>query len=169
MIKYLFSFLLPLLILTSCEPAPETAGTSPDRVHEVLDDWHQAASEADFDQYFSYFYDDSSIFMGTDDTERWAIAEFREWSKPYFDRGNAWDFRAVERNVYFSENGKVSWFDEKLDTPNLGPARGSGVLVKEDTTWKIDHYNLSIPIPNAIVDTVVRQIEQELKKEGGGQ
>lgn len=132
-------------------------------MNAVLDDWHNAAAEADFERYFNHFHSDSAIFMGTDATERWTIAEFKPWSKPYFERGKAWSFTPVERHVFFSKNGKTSWFDEALDTPNLGPARGTGVLIKEDTTWKIVHYNLSIPIPNIIADTVVKQVEEALK------
>ncbi len=131
-------------------------------VNVLLNDWHQAAADAEFERYFSYFRSDSSIFMGTDATERWTVAEFKPWSKPYFDRGSAWSFEAVERHIYFSRDGDISWFDEVLDTPNLGPARGSGVLAREGANWKIVHYNLSIPIPNAIVDTVVKQIEVAL-------
>lgn len=132
-------------------------------VNAILDDWHTAASEANFERYFSHFESDSAIFMGTDATERWTVAEFKPWAKPHFDDGEAWDFTPDERYVYVSESGETAWFDESLDTPNLGPARGSGVLVKKENTWQITHYNLSIPIPNAIVDTVVKQIDTELE------
>ncbi len=131
-------------------------------INTILDDWHLAASEANFERYFMHFASDSAIFMGTDATERWTIAEFKPWAKPYFEDGQAWDFTPVERHVYLSDNGETAWFDESLDTPNLGPARGSGVLVKQEESWKIAHYNLSIPIPNAIVDTVVKQIDNAL-------
>jgi hypothetical protein len=103
--------------------------------------------------------------MGTDATERWTIAEFQPWAKPYFeDDGVAWTFTPTFRKVYFSESGKTAWFDEELETPNLGPSRGSGVLVQTSNGWKIAHYNLAIPIPNSIVDDVVQQIETELNK-----
>jgi hypothetical protein len=93
------------------------------------------------------------------------VAEFKPWSKPYFeDDGVAWTFTSTFRKIYFSDNGMVAWFDEELDTPNLGPSRGSGVLVKNENGWKIAHYNLTIPIPNSIVDDVVEQIESELNK-----
>ena len=131
-------------------------------INTILDDWHLAASEANFERYFMHFTDDSAIFMGTDASERWTVAEFKPWAKPYFDDGKAWDFTPVERHVYLSDNSQTAWFDESLDTPNLGPARGSGVLVRKKETWKIAHYNLSIPIPNAIVDTVVKQIDNAL-------
>lgn len=156
--KY-FAIIL-VMVLGGCAPEPEI---SEEDIHTTLDDWHQAAAAADFEAYFSHFASDSSIFMGTDATERWTVEEFKPWSKPYFDEGRAWDFTPVERHVNFSEMGEVAWFDEELDTPNLGPARGSGVLVRQEGDWKIAHYNLSIPIPNAIADTVVQQVEEALQ------
>ncbi|SMO58319.1 nuclear transport factor 2 family protein [Fodinibius sediminis] len=143
------------------DPTPES---SPEAVAKVLDDWHQAAAVADFERYFSYFASDSAVFMGTDATERWTVEEFRSWAKPYFERGRAWNFTPTERYVYLSERGKTAWFDESLDTPNLGPVRGSGVLVRRGTSWRIAHYNLSIPIPNAIADTVVWQVRKALRE-----
>lgn len=161
MIRYYFFGILLLMTVVSCENDVNTPEAK-QQVNTVLDDWHNAAADADFERYFDYFASDSAIFMGTDATERWTVAEFKPWSKPYFERGDAWDFTPVERHVYISDNGKIAWFDEKLDTPNLGPARGTGVLVHQDTTWKISHYNLSIPIPNVIADTVVQQVEEAL-------
>ena len=151
------------ILVCSCSQTLENETPSAEAVQTVLDDWHDAAEDADFDRYFDHFATDSAIFMGTDATERWTIAEFRPWSKPYFDRGDAWNFEPVERHVYFSDNGKISWFDEVLDTPNLGPSRGTGILIKGEDEWKIAHYNLSIPIPNTIVDSVVNQVEEALK------
>jgi len=141
------------------EPAPTKA-----ELNEILDDWHEAAAEADFDRYFSHFVNDTSIFMGTDATERWTIAEFKPWSKPYFDRGSAWSFTPVDRFIYFSDSGKIAWFDESLDTPNLGPCRGSGVLSKTNQGWKIAHYNLAVPLPNELVDVVIPKIDSVLSK-----
>lgn len=134
------------------------------QISRVLDDWHNAAAEAEYERYFNHFAGDSAIFMGTDATERWTAMEFKFWAKPYFDRGSAWDFTPMKRHIYFSDNGKTAWFDESLDTPNLGLARGSGVVVKKSGNWKIAHYNLSIPIPNAIIDSVVQQVKEERKR-----
>ncbi|MGK7369882.1 MAG: nuclear transport factor 2 family protein [Candidatus Halalkalibacterium sp. M3_1C_030] len=162
--KYLcFLLVLSIVIQAGCRLAERNINPSETEVNQVLDDWHNAAAKADFERYFGHFRSDSAIFMGTDATERWTIAEFKPWSKPYFDRGSAWSFEPVERHVYFSADGNISWFDEALDTPNLGPSRGTGVLIKEEGSWKIAHYNLSIPIPNAIVDTVVSQIDRALR------
>jgi len=156
---------IPVFLLGACQPKETQIPPSPDEVNMVLDDWHAAAAEGDFERYFNHFESDSSIFMGTDATERWTIAVFKPWSKPYFeDDGVAWIFTPTFREVYFSDTGTTAWFDEELDTPNLGPSRGSGVLVKNENGWKIAHYNLTIPIPNSIVDDVVQQIETELNK-----
>lgn len=112
----------------------------------VLDDWHDAAARADEERYFGHFTDDA-VFLGTDATERWDVAAFREYAHPHFARGRAWAFRATRRDVIV--RGDVAWFDEDLHTENLGPARGSGVLVRgEDGAWRIAHYNLTITVPN---------------------
>ena len=141
-----------------------SAHAQEEAVNAVLDDWHDAAAKADFDRYFGHFADEQSIFMGTDDTERWNVAEFKAFSKPFFDRGRAWNFTPHTRFLMFNPEKTVAWFDEKLDTPNLGPSRGTGVLLLKNGEWKIAHYNLTVPIPNAIMDTVKTQIEQVLEK-----
>lgn len=160
--KYIVILCASILMACSVDKPEQKASSNPDEIHTMLDGWHEAASQANFEKYFNYFENDSSIFIGTDATERWTIAEFRPWSKPFFDSGKAWSFIAESRVVYFSENGLTAWFDETLATPNLGPCRGSGVLNITDNGWKISHYNLSVPIPNEIVNGVVKQIESTL-------
>ena len=120
-------------------------------IGSVLDGWHAAAAAADEEKYFSYFTTDA-VFLGTDATERWTRDEFRKWAHPYFAKGKAWSFKAVSRWITFAPDRTVAWFDEALDTPNLGPCRGSGVLVLEGQRWRIAQYNLSVPIPNALLD-----------------
>lgn len=121
---------------------------------EVLDSWHRAAAEADFDTYFSLMTDDA-VFLGTDATENWQLNEFKAFSKPYFDKGKAWSFTAVERNIYLNETNDFAWFDELLDT-QMKLCRGSGVLKKVDGQWKIAHYVLSIAVPNENVSELVQ-------------
>ncbi len=135
------------------------AGSADASVAAVLDDWHAAAAAADYQRYFSHFAPDA-VFMGTDASERWPIEEFRLWAKPFFDRGRAWSFSAVRRNVVV--RGPVAWFDEDLATPNLGPCRGSGVLVETDAGWKIAHYNLALPVPNDMVRDLVAMVAGEI-------
>ncbi len=127
-------------------------------VNEMINKWHKAASEADFETYFGILADDG-VFIGTDASENWQNDDFKEFSKPYFDRGKAWSFTTIERNIYINESGNFAWFDELLDT-RMEICRGSGVLSKENGKWRIKHYVLSITIPNEDVDHV-----SELKKE----
>jgi ketosteroid isomerase-like protein len=138
--------------------APCAAQSREAEVNAVLDDWHAAAAAADEKRYFGHLAEDS-IFLGTDATERWTKKQFHDYAKPFFDRGRAWSFRAVRRDVIFSKDGSLAWFDEDLATPNLGPCRGSGVLRRDGGTWKIVHYNLTLTIPNEVVDDVKKLVE----------
>ena len=126
-------------------------------IHTFINDWHQAAAEAKFDPYFSKMHE-KSIFIGTDATENWDKPAFMAYSKPHFDKGKAWNFKVLERNIFFSSDKKTVWFDELLDT-SMKICRGSGVLVYENNQWYIKHYVLSITIPNENVKEVI-----EIKK-----
>lgn len=134
--------------------------SEPDKgeVDSLLNQWHSAAGEADFEEYFGLMAE-NSIYIGTDATENWDLEEFKEFSKPYFDRGRAWDFTPIARNIYFSDSGTTAWFDELLDT-HMGICRGSGALTYQDGKWKIVHYVLSMTVPNEQADEVT-----ELKRE----
>jgi uncharacterized protein (TIGR02246 family) len=144
-------FLLGRLLLAPAGAPAQAA------VAAVLDDWHAAAAAADESRYFKHFAPDA-VFLGTDGTERWTVEEFRRYAHPYFVKGRAWSFKPVGRHVSFSADGAVAWFDEALETPNLGPARGSGVLVRINGAWKIAHYDLSVPIPNALMKELKERI-----------
>jgi len=124
-------------------------------INLVLDNWHQAAAEANFNSYFNAMTDDA-IFIGTDATENWKKPAFIQFAKPYFDKGKAWSFTKLERNIYFSSDKKTAWFDELLNT-QMKICRGSGVLVVDKNgNWKIKHYVLSMTIPNDHTDEVVK-------------
>jgi hypothetical protein len=132
----------------------------------VLDDWHAAAARADEEGYFGHLSEDS-VFLGTDATERWDKAAFRAYAHPYFAKGKAWSFRSARRAITVREGGAVAWFDEDLATPNLGPARGSGVLLKRGGRWQIVQYNLAITVPNERFDAVKRAAAGEAAPEPG--
>ena len=114
--------------------------------------WHKAAADADFDAYFGMMTSDA-VFIGTDATENWQNAAFRSFSKPYFDKGKAWTFTTLERNIYVDANKDIAWFDEHLKT-QMGICRGSGVVIRVNGIWKIKHYVLSIAIPNENVSEI---------------
>ena len=78
-----------------------------------------------------------------------------DYSKPHFDKGKAWNFTSLERNISFSKDGMYAWFDEILDT-QMKVCRGSGVLEKVGGKWKIKQYVLSMTVPNEVSDQVIK-------------
>lgn len=149
----LLLFLSAALLFCSCKTDPKDPTADKKKINTVLDSWHQAAAKADYNNYFKFFSEDA-IFIGTDATENWDKKRFMTWAKPYFDKGKAWSFTSLERNVYMNEALTFAWFDELLNT-QMKICRGSGVLVKQDDEWKIQQYVLSMTVPNPQVDSVV--------------
>ncbi len=144
--KILFQIVI-LFIISSCSSTKNLSlETETALINLTVDNWHKDAAETNFDAYFNTMANES-VFIGTDATENWNKKEFMEFSKPFFDKGKAWSFTSMERNIYFSENGKTAWFDELLNT-QMKICRGSGILIKENNQWKIKHYVLSMTIPN---------------------
>ena len=139
-------------------------GGSTKAIDGVLSSFHQAASDADGDLYFSLFAD-GAIFMGTDATERWTIAEFKAFAEPYFSEGRGWTYTKSERNIFVAANGLTAWFDEMLWNEKYGTCRGTGVLVLTEKGWRIAQYHLTFPIPNDLsADFTSRIKEFEAKK-----
>ncbi len=132
-----------------------------EKIDKLITSWHQAASNADFNAYFNKMTLDA-VFIGTDASENWNNKEFREFCKPYFDKGKAWSFTALERNIYCKEKNIV-WFDELLNT-QMGICRGSGIVKKVNKEWKIAHYVLSITIPNDKINEVLLLKKEEKRK-----
>jgi len=143
------------VLLSNCESnivKSEKVDTAQEKeaVTILLDNWHKSAAEANFETYFNAMTS-NSVFIGTDASENWNYTQFKEFSKPYFDKGKAWNFTAIQRNIYVKN--KVAWFDELLDT-HMGICRGSGVLTKSENGWGIEHYVLSLTIPNDNIDEI---------------
>ena len=142
------------MLFSAFSPNKKEQTKEKEKINSVLDSWHKAAANAQFDIYFS-FMTPNAIFIGTDPTENWNKKAFMAFAKPYFDKGKAWNFTALERPIYFSRDKKTAWFDELLDT-QMKICRGSGVLIFQNGKWKIAHYVLSIAIPNDNTDAVVK-------------
>ena len=144
------------LVLFGCKSKQITNQKNQEsQINLILNNWHKAAAEANFNSYFDAMADDA-IFIGTDATENWNKPAFIQFAKPYFDKGKAWNFTSLERNIYFSSDKKTAWFDELLNT-QMKICRGSGVLVLDEKgNWKIKQYVLSMTIPNDHTDEVVK-------------
>ncbi|MBQ0735813.1 nuclear transport factor 2 family protein [Aquimarina celericrescens] len=141
---YIYSLLI--LICTSCFAQEKS------EINTIIQNWHKAAADANFKEYFDFMTKDA-VFIGTDPAENWACPDFKTFAKPYFDKGKAWSFSGLERNIFVAEDAEIAWFDELLDT-QMGICRGSGVLQKTNEGWKIKHYVLSIAIPNENVKEI---------------
>ncbi len=143
-------FLLAVILLTFSLQAQNQQ----EKITIVLNNWHLAASNTKFDDYMNAMTSDA-IYIGTDATENWNKKEFMAFAKPYFDRGKAWSFTALERHIYVSKDQKTAWFDELLNT-QMKICRGSGILIKVGKDWKIKHYVLSMTIPNNNTSEVIK-------------
>lgn len=152
--KNYFLILIVLVSFFSCSTQKGVKSTQAiTTINTLLNDWHKAASEANYEAYFNKM-DSISVFIGTDATENWTKNEFANFSKPFFDKGKAWSFIPLERNIYINDAKNFVWFDELLNTW-MGICRGSGVLEKQQNTWVIKHYVLSVAIPNNDVQSVI--------------
>lgn len=153
-----------ILILLLIHTAAFSQKTDTVAVHKFIDDWHLAASQANAKNYFDAIAD-HGIFIGTDAAERWNKTQFYAFCKPYFDKGKAWDFKAYDRTVHVSNDGRFVWFSELLTTW-MGVCRGSGTMEKTAKGWKIQQYHLSVTVPNDLVRdfiTLVANFEKAKK------
>lgn len=132
-------------------------------VEQELNDFHDAASKADKGRYLGHFAP-RAVFLGTDATERWTIEEFRVFVAKYFDAGKGWTYTPAKRWVEVSNDGCTAWFDERLTNASYGECRGSGVLVRSGDRWLIAQYNLTVPVPNDLMDGVVKMIREAGEK-----
>ena len=142
-----------LALAVAPPPTPE------EDVAEVIDALHAAAARADGPAYFDLFTPDAR-FIGTDATERWTLTEFRAYAEPYFARGQGWTYTPVERTVTLApiQCMCIAWYDEVLDSESYGVTRGSGVLRKTRSGWKVEQYVLSFAVPNDRARDVVAAI-----------
>jgi hypothetical protein len=131
------------------------------QINAFIDEWHDDAANAR-QAYFDKIAP-NGIYIGTDKTELWNREQFKAWAKRFFDRKSAWSFKATKRNVYMSADKKFIWFDELLNT-QMGPCQASGVIRKTDTGFVIEHYQLSMAVPNEVAATVTKLIKEHESK-----
>ena len=148
-----------LLLITGWNHAPAKTShasnaTDSMQIITLLDQFNEAAANADFNAYFDFFTEDG-IFIGTDATEHWDKKSFMIWAKPHFDKKKTWKFKSIDRHIYFDKRGGLAWFDELLNT-QMKICRGSGVVIKHNNKWKVQQYVLSMTIPNDKTDTVIK-------------
>jgi hypothetical protein len=126
-------------------------------IESLLNGFHQAAADGDFDMYFECFAENGT-FLGTDASENWTVSEFMDYARPHFRKGrSAWTYIPYQDSrkiayVKTSHTGpEFASFDELLHSPAFGcSCRGSGsaIMDQETMSWLIFSYHLSFPIPN---------------------
>ena len=141
--------------LFSCAQSNQSQQTDIAAINKVLDGYHQAAANGEWDIYFDLMSDDG-VFIGTDAQERWVKQEFRQYSSG----SNGWVYTPQQRNVNITPDGLSAWFDEALLSQSYGSSRGSGVLISTAVGWKISQYHLTLPIPNGMVRGITDQIKE---------
>jgi SnoaL-like domain len=148
-----------ILLITSLVLISGFASAQTDTVgiHTFIDNWHLAATKADAKAYFGSIAE-GGIFIGTDATERWTKEQFYTFAKPHFDKGKAWDFKAYDRTVHVSNDGRFVWFSELLTTW-MGVCRGSGTLENTANGWKIQQYHLSVTVPNDLIRNFITLVD----------
>ncbi|MGI2216308.1 nuclear transport factor 2 family protein [Shewanella baltica] len=142
---------------TQVQGAQTSSSSDQQAAAQVLDLLNQYSSDADWDKYFALYRKDG-IFIGTDASERWGMAEFEHYSRPT----KGWRYDLTERHLI--QHGDVILFDELLNSPAYGVSRGTGTLIKTDGNWKIAQYHLSFPIPNEIAKQITAEIKAANKQ-----
>jgi ketosteroid isomerase-like protein len=158
--KVLLIFLGALIMVASCKPASSVVvdrSATEKELNELIDSWHRAAAEAKGEAFFGAMAP-NAVYIGTDASERWTKDQFVSFAKPYFDKGKAWDFKPYDRDLHVTSQGDCAWFSELLTTW-MGVCRGSGVLRKTPTGWKIEQYHLSVTVPNDIIRDFISLVD----------
>lgn len=130
-------------------------------VNAFVDRWHDDAANTRPD-YWDKFAP-QGVFIGTDKSEVWTRDQFKAWAKRFWDRKKAWNFTAQKRNVYFSPDKQYVWFDEQLNT-QMGTCQASGVLRNTPEGFRIEHYQLSLAVPNPLMDSFSKAIAEHERK-----
>ena len=128
-------------------------------IEAVLDRFHASAAAADEDGYFATLAE-GAVFLGTAPGERWAGADFREFVHTYFSQGKGWAYKPSARSIDVARDGQTAWFDETVENEFYGECRGSGVLQQNDNGWRIEQYNLTIPVPDDLATDLVTRIRE---------
>lgn len=134
-------------------------------IEQLLDGLHRAAAESDAQDYFAR-YTEEAVFLGTDASERWSIAEFKAYAAKPFAEGRGWRYDVVSRHLVPTGNPEIYGFDEVLSNEKLGLCRGSGLVVFDGARWRVAQYVLSMLIPNAIAASVGRETVKALEQVG---
>jgi ketosteroid isomerase-like protein len=116
-------------------------------IENKMDDFHDAADKGDSARYLNHFAKDG-VFMGTDDWERWPFDGFSKYVNKHFKDGKGWSYKPIKRFTNINSEEAFAWVDEIVESEKWGRFRGTAVLTKTEQGWKIQHYSLTVLVPN---------------------
>ena len=156
--------LIILTLFLSIAAVADNQDSELDAVNKVLDDFHDAAAQGDKQRYLDHLTEDG-VFLGTDEWERWPKhPDFTDYVGSRFKDGVGWNYKSVERMVSFSVSADIAWFDEVLFSENNGRFRGTGVLSRQDGSWKVAHYAMSFLVLNENWEEVIELTRKTKEK-----
>ena len=159
-----FPHLIFLALLFCTAAVADNQDSELEAVNKVLDDFHDAAAQGDKQRYLDHFTEDGGV-LGTDEWERWPKhPDFTDYVSSRFKDGVGWNYRSVERTVSISVSADIAWFDEVLFSENSGRFRGTGVLARQDGSWKVAHYAMSFLVLNENWDEVIELTRKTKEK-----
>ncbi len=139
-------------------------------VESVLADFHLAAWNADPQGAIEHLAPDA-IFLGPDAADRFDTDELRE----RFSDVIGWLSEATERHVVVSADETLAWFDQRLESRQLGELRATGVLRFANDrpagggpagSWQIVQYHVAMPVPNELLGELSEKLRAHDEETG---
>ena len=121
------------------------------RIITVLENHHKATASRNIELLKDCFVSWAQ-FVGTDDSEQWSLEEYVSCLE---GTESGWDMtECLSRFIHMVGTVKIpsAMFFEVVRHAKYGLMRGSGVVIKDETEWKIVQYVLSFSVPNHVVD-----------------
>lgn len=133
-------FTLPVMLLALiC-----ASYASGDSATDALDALHRAGAEANPATFISLLTADA-VVLGLPGNTRLSGQSLRDHIGASFSSSEAWNYRGAQRQIRYSDDGAVAWFDESLEHDQQGRGWGSGVLVRSGAGWRVAQYSLNMP------------------------
>jgi hypothetical protein len=131
--------ILPVLLLALLW-AGYASGETP---ADALDALHRAGENADPAAFISLLTSDA-VVLGLPGNAHLSGKSLRDYIGASFPGGEAWNYRGAQREIRYSADGAVAWFDEALAHDHLARGWGSGVLVRTGAGWRVAQYSLNL-------------------------
>lgn len=138
---------LPTASAVLAKDAEPPASTVIKFIDHKMNDLHDAADKGDKTRYLNHFAEDS-VFMGTDDWERWPYEAFSKYVNKHFKDGKGWSYTPIKRHTNLNSQKTFAWVDEIVESAKWGRFRGTAVLENTAQGWKLKHYSLTKLVPN---------------------